>query len=1043
VTSSRSAYRLVRPVRPVGSVPVLDGAQQAVVDHRHGPLVVLAGPGTGKTTTLVEAAAARVAAGVPVDSILMLTFGRRAAGELRDRLTTRLGRTVREPIARTFHSYAFGVLRMAAVADGLPAPRLLAGPEQDLVLRELVAGDLASGESSLVSWPAELAPALTTRAFAGELRDLLLRAIERGLDGSDLTALGQRRGRADWVAAGAMLTQYQDVTALARPGAYDPAELMQAALGALLTDRELLASERRRRRHIFVDEYQDTDPAQAELLGLLADGATELIVVGDPDQSIYGFRGADTAAMRDAPTRFGAGGTAEVIALATSRRSGATLLEATRRIAGRLPAGAAHRPLVAADGVAPGQVEVTLLRSATEEAGYLAGVLRQAHLEDGQPWSRMAVIVRSTATLLPILRRALTSAGVPVTVRGEDLPLPDQPAVAHLITALRCVLDPVEITEDVAETLLLGPIGHADPMLLRQLGRELRRLSRAADEPETGPLLAPAIADVGTSVLLPTRLARPVGRVASVLAAGRKALADGGSAEDVLWAIWDASGLAPVWDRQSTVGGVAGAAADRDLDSVIELFGAAARFTDRLPSASVREFLAQIAGQQVPGDSLGDDGAEGVQILTAHASKGLEWDLVCVAGVQEGSWPNLRLRGSLLGAELLVDVLAGRDTAGTDLSAPVLTEERRLFYVAVTRARRRLIVTAVSGEDEQPSRFLDELDPRDPDAGERPISRAPRGIHLPGLIAELRAAVTDPGAPTAVRDSAATELARLVRAGVPGADPDSWWGLAELSHDGPVADPDRPVRIRPSGIQSFLDCELRALLSDLGARDNTQISAALGTLVHEIAAAAPDADLPTLEAMLDERWTTLDFGAQWYSRNERLRAQGFLTRLISWLQASRGELELVGIETPFAVAVGDAELVGTVDRLERDQSGALVVIDLKTGRSNVSAGDLPEHAQLGAYQLAVENGAFADEGSRAGGARLVQLGSTNKTIEQTQSPLADADDPHWVAERVDYVAARMRGSAFTAIVNRHCGNCDVAACCPLQPNGRQVTGGPS
>src|SRR6202042_2143576 len=99
----------------------------------------------------------------------------------------------------------------------------------------------------------------------------------------------------------------------------------------------------------------------------------------------------------------------------------------------------------------PGMVAVTLLRSATEEAGYLAGVLRRAHLEDGLPWSRMAVVVRSTITTLPILRRALTGAGIPVSVRGEDLPLPDQPAVAHLITALRCVLDPAQLTDDVAE----------------------------------------------------------------------------------------------------------------------------------------------------------------------------------------------------------------------------------------------------------------------------------------------------------------------------------------------------------------------------------------------------------------------------------------------------------------------------------------------------------------------------------------------------------------------------------------------------------------
>ena len=127
----------------------------------------------------------------------MLTFSRRAAGELRDRVTARLGRTVREPVARTLHSYAFGVLRMANVAQGLPAPRLLSGPEQDVILRELLA------ERDPAPWPAELRPALRTRAFAGELRDLLMRAVERGLDGAGAgPARARARSRADWVAAG-------------------------------------------------------------------------------------------------------------------------------------------------------------------------------------------------------------------------------------------------------------------------------------------------------------------------------------------------------------------------------------------------------------------------------------------------------------------------------------------------------------------------------------------------------------------------------------------------------------------------------------------------------------------------------------------------------------------------------------------------------------------------------------------------------------------------------------------------------------------------
>src|SRR5215831_1523252 len=134
-----ATYRLVRPTRAAVTAPRLDDAQRRVVEHTRGPLLVLAGPGTGKTTTLVETAVARVEAGVPIEQLLMLTFGRRAAGELRDRVTARLGGTVREPVARTFHSYAFGVLRLAALAERLPAPRLLAGPEQDVILRELSA----------------------------------------------------------------------------------------------------------------------------------------------------------------------------------------------------------------------------------------------------------------------------------------------------------------------------------------------------------------------------------------------------------------------------------------------------------------------------------------------------------------------------------------------------------------------------------------------------------------------------------------------------------------------------------------------------------------------------------------------------------------------------------------------------------------------------------------------------------------------------------------------------------------------------------------
>ena len=208
--------------------------------------------------------------------------------------------------------------------------------------------------------------------------------------------------------------------------------------------------------------------------------------------------------------------------------------------------------------------------------------------------------------------------------------------------------------------------------------------------------------------------------------------------------------------------------------------------------------------------------------------------------------------------------------------------------------------------------------------------------------------------------------------------------------------------------------------------------------MHDVAAVAPPgSSLEQLEALLDERWGALDFGARWFARNERERARAILLRLAEWLRSSRAELELVDVERGFEVTTGDVQLVGRVDRLERDHDGRLVVVDLKTGKSKPTADELPAHPQLAAYQLAIELGAF-DEGSVAGGARLVQLAAGGPP-EQVQPPLAEATEPGWIARELDVMATRMRGGEFTAIINRYCTMCQVAASCPLTANGRQVT----
>ena len=234
---------------------------------------------------------------------LLLVGSRRAATGLRERLTALLhedgqpadGRTLREPLVRTLHSYAFGVLRLHAAREGDPPPRLLAGAEQDAVIRDLLAGEL-EGTAPDSGWPDRVRPALHLPAFATELRELLMRAAERSLGPDGLAELGARHDVAEWVAAGRFYRTYEHVIQLrgaagraaaqATAPALDAAELVTATLDALASDPELLAAERDRVQHLLVDDAQDLDPQQMELVRALGATARTVLLAGDPDQAV-------------------------------------------------------------------------------------------------------------------------------------------------------------------------------------------------------------------------------------------------------------------------------------------------------------------------------------------------------------------------------------------------------------------------------------------------------------------------------------------------------------------------------------------------------------------------------------------------------------------------------------------------------------------------------------------------------------------------------------------------------------------------------------
>lgn len=1041
------------------SAPHTDLTPSALTEPgTRGVVRVLGGAGTGKSSLLIRTAASHIAAGVDPESVLLLTGSARLGAQARAAITSALlsagdRAVVREPLVRTVHSYAFAVLRLAAQRNGDPPPRLITSAEQDGIIRELLAGDLEDGDSSPVAWPKQLRPALSTVGFATELRDLLARCTERGVDPVELQRIGRRAGRPEWLAAGQFAEAYEQIMLLraavgmAAPQATVPAlgaaELVGAALEAFATDADLLAAERARIKLLLVDDAQHLDPQAALLVRVLSAGAELTIIAGDPNQSVFGYRGADPALLRaEGPD----------ITLAESHRCAPAIAAAITGIASRLPGADAGRQLTGV-GAQPGSVAVRIAASPHAEAALIADALRRAHLVDGVPWSQMAVVVRSVPRLGASLARSLVAAGVPVDLPQPNAPLAEQPAVRALLTVLEATARGLD--GDRALSLVTGPIGRVDPVSLRQLRRALRRADGAQPPRDFADLLVDAL-DNGTSVSADQ--ARPLQRVRTVLTAARRSAKDGGDPRYTLWQAWHRSGLQRRWLAASERGGSTGAQADRDLDAVTALFDVAEQYVTRTAGASLLGLIDHVTALGLPATPR-DQGPEpdAVAVRSAHSALGSEWEFVIIAGLQEGLWPNTIPRGGVLATQQLVDVMDGVATAadrGLSTRAPLLAEERRLLIAAMGRARSRLLVTAVDsdcGDDSMlPSSFCYELAAlaTDPDPDEPAPIAAPRVLAPAAMVGRLRAVVCAArgAVDDTVRACAAAQLARLAEAGVPGAEPTQWYGMTPLSSDEPLwCGDDHTVTLSPSTLQMLTDCPLRWLLERHGGSDGRDVRSAIGSLVHALVADAGKTESQMLNE-LEKVWDKLPFDSEWYSHNELARHREMLATFARWRAQSRHELTEVGTEVGVDGVVGDdgdtkpgVRVRGRLDRLERDNEGRFVVVDIKTGKSPVTKDDAQRHAQLAMYQLAVAEG-LLPQGDTAGGGRLVYLGKTGAggATEREQDALTPDAHAEW-RNVVQQAAAATAGPQFPARINDGCAHCPVRAMCPAQA----VAGGQS
>ncbi len=1040
----------------------MEAVSTNVVARAPGPVLVLGAAGTGKTTLLVDAVAARIRA--RQEPVLVFVASRQAASELRDRIVRAAGRTTLAPQVMTIHAFCLALVRRWADVEDAE-PQLLTAPEQEFRIRELLRGWARA-------WPAELEEALTTHAFAAQARAVVARARQLGLDPDDVADAGVAAGEPGWQALGEFLAEYLDV--LDAEGVLDYAELVHRA--RLLLERDEVASGVRAQfGAVYVDDWCELDPAQISLVRALVPDGMPVVALADPDTSIYRFRGAHPRAAAEFLRLFSShGASARVEVLDRAWRQSGAQVAALASVARRLSAPALDadtaRAYRAVRATGPGRVEACTFADEVTQARYIAGELRSAHLEGGLPWDEIAVLVRKGRTQIPPLARALIDAGIPVEVAGDEIGLASELAVRPLLLALEVAARGGAPDADEAHRLLLSGWGGFDVVSLRRVGRLLRASDAAGGGTPSATLIAEALAGQrplpveavhdllageGADADMDESSLRVLAARRDLLAAASARIAEDGRVEDSLWLLWSGTGWPEHLRAEATGAGDAAARANHDLDAVVALFSLAEGSLAPPGAGGVRWFLSEVAQQQIPADSQRESAVSGrgVRVLTAHRATGRHWAFTVVAGVQEGVWPDIRRRGSVFDPQRLTSSGLGEPMATRELVAG----ERRLFLLACSRAQGRLLVTAVEGtegEEDRPSRFLGELGVPVRHVHEVPV----RLQTLRALVTELRRVAQDAEAPPGMRQAAAVRLAALAdatddagRVLVPDADPDRWWGLREPT--GLTSLPRAAeIRLSPSQLESVLACPRQYFLSrEATAEPPRSSTTLLGSVIHAVAERSAVGELTpeTVAALLDDVWADIPFPAAWLSASERAEADAAVTRFAAW-QSGHEHADVIGVEVPFTARIevdGRAlVLTGTVDRLERTASGELRVIDFKTGRYAPTQAEAAASTQVGVYQLAIEAGGFAAQAAeaRSAGGSLVYLrhGDDAWPKEFRQPSLRekphlseDADElayPTWVHHRIGQAGRIIAAGAFEARAGEQCRRCAVRSSCPAR-----------
>lgn len=817
-------------------------------------------------------------------------------------------------------------------------------------------------------------------------------------------------------------------------------------------------------------------------------GSTQIVVLGNPDEAVETFRGGDPLMLASAARDFDAVALTLPQVHRGSRQIAALIELAVQQVqvAGCI---SQRRPNYQHLAQNSQSVCFKIAPDDTVQVGAVAAHMRSLHLEQGLAWGQMAVIVRQSSSV-ELIRQELRRGGVPLAPDTPALLLRSEPAAKALLDCARAALEqllgvPV-VQEEAARALLLSPLVGFSAI-------ELRRLRR---------ILGESPDHLSTRVLSDTELfdqleaAPTLAAKAKVAQAINEALAKERSEglEALVWGAWQASGKAQYW-RQLALDIEADSLlrqrADHDLDVVISLFKRLEVWSERNPSAPGQQFLDELEAQQVASDSVASLGArpQGVSVLTVAACAGRQWEFVAVLGIDDGVWPNLRLRDSLTQTGLLTDIVSQRIADTVNLAsltasldpqalaqarAQICSDEMRLLVAAMSRANSQLWLGAVNGGEQGPSSFFNYLS-RQSAIPVEPIQ--PGGAYtLRGLVATLRRQLmldlkhnNGTQAP-----QIAALLAALAQRGVPGADPRSWLGIAGASQfltDLPAQlegqdrlgtqvathavvalkklqaqrvnqARQRGARLSPSDVENIETCPLRWYLQRHGGSPASSSAQQIGALIHWLAQQGQEHGL-SREQLLDlfyrER-SSLQLPGGWYGRQENQRVEKMVENLALYLANSPANMQ-VEVECPVRAQVElevdgaplKIKISGRADRLEHTSQG-IDVIDFKTGASVDSAG-AQTNAQLATYRVALQA-----RGENVHGGALIMLGKENKKaqVDALTYPgsreLAPSDyletGQGWDTDLISAAARDSLGPSYQARTGEHCRHCAYQDFCP-------------